>query len=127
MTATPIQKDSFDVDQEVSPPADAARAVSAKEEPKRFAFALKLPPARTLWDAAWPPLAGIVGFLALWAMLAPMVQTSLGALPGPADVWEAFGGLMTEYSAARADAAAAAALGGSYSGPPTFIAACNCP
>ena len=34
------------------------------------------------------PLAAIIGFLALWAVLAPTVQTSLGAIPGPAQVWE---------------------------------------
>lgn len=32
------------------------------------------------------PLTGIAIFLALWAVLAPQVQTSLGALPGPGDV-----------------------------------------
>ena len=62
-----------------------------------------------------------LGFLALWAMLAPMVKTSLGALPGPGDVWDAFKGLMVEYAAARADAASAEAAGNMYSGPPTFI------
>jgi nitrate/nitrite transport system permease protein len=72
-------------------------------------------------DAAWPPLAGIVGFLVLWALLAPAVNTSLGTLPGPGDVWEAFGGLMDENAASRAEAAAAEAAGGSYTGPPTFI------
>lgn len=35
------------------------------------------------------PLLAIAGFLALWAALAPTVQTSLGAIPGPAQVWEA--------------------------------------
>jgi len=33
------------------------------------------------------PLLAIIGFLALWATLAPTVQTSLGAIPGPAQVW----------------------------------------
>ena len=50
-----------------------------------------------------------------------MVQTSLGALPGPGDVWDAFKGLMVEFSAARAEALAAEASGQTYSGPPTFI------
>ena len=39
------------------------------------------------------PLLAIAGFLALWAALAPTVQTSLGAVPGPAQVWEAAVGL----------------------------------
>ncbi len=34
------------------------------------------------------PLFSILLFLLLWAQLAPRVQTSLGAIPGPADVWE---------------------------------------
>jgi len=34
------------------------------------------------------PLAAILAFLLLWSQLAPMVQTSLGAVPGPAQVWE---------------------------------------
>ena len=33
------------------------------------------------------PLLAIAGFIALWAALAPTVQTSLGAIPGPAQVW----------------------------------------
>lgn len=33
------------------------------------------------------PLASIAVFLFLWAQLAPMVQTSLGGVPGPAQVW----------------------------------------
>lgn len=34
------------------------------------------------------PLIGILAFLALWAIFAPQVQTSLGAIPGPVQVWE---------------------------------------
>jgi len=34
------------------------------------------------------PLLGIAAFLVLWGVLAPQVQTSLGAVPGPAQVWE---------------------------------------
>ncbi|EAV42947.1 binding-protein-dependent transport systems inner membrane component [Stappia aggregata IAM 12614] len=33
------------------------------------------------------PLLGIAAFLVLWGALAPQVQTSLGAVPGPAAVW----------------------------------------
>lgn len=84
-------------------------------------FAAKLPFVKAMMDAFWPPATGIAAFLTLWALLAPMVQTSLGALPGPADVWEAFKGLMVEFSTARADAAALEAAGQIYSGPPTFI------
>ncbi|WP_372884749.1 ABC transporter permease [Shimia sp.] len=41
-----------------------------------------------IWRLLGVPLLAIVGFLALWAALAPTVQTSLGAIPGPAQVWE---------------------------------------
>ncbi len=121
MTATPIRKGSFDLDQEVSPPADAAAAVQTARRPAALPFGISLPSARALFAAAWPPVAGIAGFLGLWALLAPAVNTSLGALPGPGDVWDAFGGLMDENAAARLESAAAEASGRSYTGPPTFI------
>jgi nitrate/nitrite transport system permease protein len=82
---------------------------------------IKLPTGADLFESLWPPVVGIVIFLGLWAVLAPQVKTSLGALPGPGEVWSAFAGLMVEHAAARADAAAAVAAGGLYSGPPTFI------
>lgn len=82
---------------------------------------LKLPDGRTTFEALWPPVVGIAIFLGLWALLAPQVKTSLGALPGPSDVWTAFLALMGEHDAARAEAATAVAAGGLYSGPPTFI------
>ena len=41
-----------------------------------------------IWRLLGVPLLAIVGFLTLWATLAPTVQTSLGAVPGPAQVWE---------------------------------------
>jgi nitrate/nitrite transport system permease protein len=121
MTAALPAKDNFSVDHEVVPPADAAVAVQGHAAPAPRKFAVKLPPAREVFDALWPPVAGIVGFLLLWSLFAPMVKTSLGALPGPGDVWEAFGGLMDETAASRAEAAAAVAAGGSYTGPPTFV------
>ncbi len=40
-----------------------------------------------IWRLLGVPLLAIAGFLALWAALAPTVQTSLGAIPGPAQVW----------------------------------------
>jgi len=121
MNAVPLAKDNFDVDQEIAPPADAERAVAGEPAKAGLPFGLKLPPARAVFDAGWPPVAGVAGFIVLWSILAPAVHTSLGTLPGPGDVWEAFGGLMDEYAAARLDAAAAEAGGGSYTGPPTFI------
>jgi nitrate/nitrite transport system permease protein len=52
------------------------------------------------------PLSGIGLFLLLWAVLAPQVQTSLGALPGPAAVWEQAGALWQDHRAERAKRAA---------------------
>lgn len=40
-----------------------------------------------IWRLLGVPLLAIAGFLALWSALAPTVQTSLGAIPGPAQVW----------------------------------------
>ncbi|MBI1170024.1 ABC transporter permease subunit [bacterium] len=56
---------------------------------------------REIWRLALVPLLSIVAFVMLWATLAPMVQTSLGAIPGPQQVWQQVGVL-------RADAAAEA-------------------
>ncbi|MBC2664054.1 ABC transporter permease [Novosphingobium flavum] len=114
------------MDQEVAAPADAA-AVAPTAEAKASPLArlipegLKVPTARQAFDAAWPPVLGITVFLTLWALLAPLVNTSLGTLPGPGDVWTAFTGLLGEYSAARAEQAAAEAAGGSWTGAPTFV------
>jgi len=48
-----------------------------------------------------PPLLGIVVFLFLWHVGASGIQTSLGALPGPAGVWEQAGNLYQEHVAER--------------------------
>ena len=42
---------------------------------------------RELWRLLAVPLLAIALFLALWGNFAPRVQTSLGAIPGPAQVW----------------------------------------
>ncbi|WP_136656746.1 ABC transporter permease [Nitratireductor sp. XY-223] len=52
------------------------------------------------------PLAGILVFLAAWGMLAPQVQTSLGAIPGPVQVWEQAINLVADHNNERAKAAA---------------------
>jgi len=41
-----------------------------------------------IWRLLGVPILAILSFLALWGALAPQVQTSLGAIPGPAQVWE---------------------------------------
>ncbi|MEM8839040.1 MAG: ABC transporter permease [Pseudomonadota bacterium] len=52
------------------------------------------------------PLIGIVGFLVAWGVLAPQVQTSLGAVPGPVQVWEQAGVLWEDHVRQREKAAA---------------------
>jgi nitrate/nitrite transport system permease protein len=55
-----------------------------------------------LWRQLGVPLLAIVLFLAGWAWLAPKVQTSLGALPGPVQVWEQAENLWGDHLAERA-------------------------
>ena len=43
---------------------------------------------KELWRLLAVPLLAIGAFLLLWGTLAPQIQTSLGAVPGPAQVWE---------------------------------------
>ena len=43
---------------------------------------------KEIWRLLAVPLLAIAAFLMLWGVLAPKVQTSLGAVPGPAQVWE---------------------------------------
>ena len=124
MNAATSRKDDFAMDQQVDPPKDVVEGLGAAAAAPKLATLLariKLPSGPALWDAMWPPAVGIIAFLVLWAMLAPMVETSLGALPGPGDVWAAFKELMVEYGAARVAAAEAVAAGSTYTGPPTFI------
>lgn len=52
------------------------------------------------------PLLGIGLFLMAWSSLAPQVQTSLGAIPGPAQVWEQAGNLWDDHLREREKAAA---------------------
>ncbi len=52
------------------------------------------------------PLLGIGLFLAAWGVLAPQVQTSLGAIPGPAQVYEQAVNLLEDHRAERQKAVA---------------------
>ncbi|UUP15953.1 ABC transporter permease [Nitratireductor thuwali] len=47
------------------------------------------------------PLIGIGLFIAAWAVLAPQVQTSLGAIPGPVAVWDQAVNLWEDHKAER--------------------------
>jgi nitrate/nitrite transport system permease protein len=116
----PALKIVEEIVEETAPPADAVIIAPPKTSPLSGLFA-KLPSGRDAFESLWPPIVGVGLFIGLWAVLAPQVQTSLGALPGPGDVWTAFIGLMGEHAGARAEAAAVVAAGGAYSGPPTFL------
>lgn len=125
MNAVPIRKEEL---LDMEPRAEAESTVlqpavvdTSIAPPRTLPFGIKLPTWGALFEAAWPPALGIGIFLALWAILAPTVQTSLGALPGPGDVWTAFVGLLDEAAASRVAAAEAVASGYVYTGPPTFI------
>ena len=48
---------------------------------------------REIWRLLGVPLLAIALFMGAWATLAPTVQTSLGAIPGPVQVWEQVGNL----------------------------------
>lgn len=82
---------------------------------------LDLKPIIDTIGAFLPPIAGIVGFLLLWALLAPLAKTSLGTLPGPLEVFAQFKGLISEHFAQRTLQSSAEASGQIWSGPPTFI------
>jgi nitrate/nitrite transport system permease protein len=62
--------------------------------------------ATEIWRLLGVPVLAIVGFLVLWANLAPTVQTSLGAIPGPAQVWEQVGSLHADAQREREKEAA---------------------
>ena len=62
--------------------------------------------AKEIWRLLGVPVLAIVGFLVLWANLAPTVQTSLGAIPGPAQVWEQVGSLHEDAEREREKEAA---------------------
>jgi len=52
---------------------------------------------KEIWRLLGIPVAAIAGFLFVWSALAPTVQTSLGAIPGPMAVWEQVGNLHDDY------------------------------
>ena len=56
---------------------------------------------RELWQLLGVPLIGILAFLLLWGAVAPQIKTSLGAVPGPTQVWEQVGALWEDHKAER--------------------------
>jgi nitrate/nitrite transport system permease protein len=57
--------------------------------------------SKQLWHQLFVPLIAIVVLLAAWGYLAPKVNTSLGALPGPVQVWQQAGNLWADHVAER--------------------------
>jgi nitrate/nitrite transport system permease protein len=55
-----------------------------------------------LWRGLGVPLIAILLFLLAWGAIAPRVETSLGTLPGPAQVWDQAVGLYESHVAERA-------------------------
>lgn len=60
----------------------------------------------TLGRSLAGPGVGAIAFLALWSSLAPRVDTSLGAIPGPTQVWVQAAHLWQDHREERARAAA---------------------
>ncbi|MCH8502849.1 MAG: ABC transporter permease [Ectothiorhodospiraceae bacterium] len=56
------------------------------------------------WRPVLFPMLGILAFLLFWAQTAPMINTSLGQFPGPAQVYEQVGNLWAEHRAEQARA-----------------------
>jgi nitrate/nitrite transport system permease protein len=56
---------------------------------------------RELWRELGVPVLAIVLFLAVWAGMAARIETSLGALPGPAAVLAEAKNLVAEHGAER--------------------------
>lgn len=94
-----------------------AKALSAEASKPQFMLVSYF----SKFGAILPPIIGVVGFLLLWSLLAPLAKTSLGNLPGPIDVLVQAKGLWMEHLAARTEAAQQAAQGQIWSGSPTFI------
>ncbi|WP_127105122.1 ABC transporter permease [Pararhodobacter zhoushanensis] len=59
---------------------------------------------KEVWRLLGVPLLAIAVFLMLWSALAPRVQTSLGAIPGPMQVWEQVENLHADHVRTMADA-----------------------
>ncbi len=60
---------------------------------------------KEIWRLLGVPLVAIIAFLMLWSVLAPRVETSLGAIPGPVEVWEQVGVLHQDAVAENEKAA----------------------
>jgi nitrate/nitrite transport system permease protein len=110
MTDTPVEVGDVDAPETLTGD-DAQPAATAPVERPSPSAADSLPARlgkrlRSAAQALVLPTIGIAIFLAVWAALAPQIDTSLGALPGPVEVASAGGDLIDEWQAQR-DARAA--------------------
>ncbi|MBN1237589.1 MAG: ABC transporter permease [Gammaproteobacteria bacterium] len=62
--------------------------------------------ARALWQTFGVPLLALLIFVAVWAQTAPRIDTSLGAIPGPAAVVQELKNLIDEHRLEREKRAA---------------------
>ena len=87
-------------------PAETAPVPAPAVEPEATAGEerkARRPGKLGLWlKSLLPPTLGVLAFIGLWAALAPQVETSLGALPGPAEVAGQGVALFGEWRAAEA-------------------------
>lgn len=61
---------------------------------------------KTMWLMTGVPAIALIIFLTCWDLTAGRVQTSLGGLPGPQEVWVEFGNLIESHQEERAKAVA---------------------
>jgi nitrate/nitrite transport system permease protein len=59
--------------------------------------------ARLVWRQLGIPVLAIAFFVAAWSQLAPRINTSLGAVPGPVAVWDEAMNLVADHREQRAD------------------------
>lgn len=69
-------------------------ASTVTDPPNRFVSLAK----RGVGDLL-PPILGVAAFLLLWAIIAPRIDTRVGSLPGPIEVFDAGRGLYDEWQA----------------------------
>ncbi len=69
---------------------------------KLFRGELPLGQVKAMAGAFALPVAGVMLFLMLWSTIAPNINTSLGSIPGPAQVWSQFSTIVDEHNAERA-------------------------
>lgn len=60
----------------------------------------------TIFKSVIIPIVGILSFLFIWHISASQIETSLGTVPGPAQVWGQFMGLVEEHKKEREKEAA---------------------